>query len=155
MVHSTHILIVLHGESFDWGHLVREGWSCKTKVLHFCSFESILWFLQHREMCLNTRGSQLSESRYVWEIKKTRKIKQKCFHCRGIRHEKAPGELACLNKLNATHNWSCNTCSQQHVSQLALAGLYYPSPLVYTCLCTCFCKITEMLLLCIYAMSSR
>lgn len=35
----THVLIVLHGESFDWGHLVREGWSCENnRVTHFYTF---------------------------------------------------------------------------------------------------------------------
>lgn len=33
-VYITYILIVLHGESFDWGHLVRERCSCKIKELY-------------------------------------------------------------------------------------------------------------------------
>lgn len=32
--YNTHIFIVLHGESFDWGHLVRKRWSLEKKVTH-------------------------------------------------------------------------------------------------------------------------
>lgn len=30
-INNTHIFIVLHGESFDWGHLVRKRWSWEKK----------------------------------------------------------------------------------------------------------------------------